>query len=259
MFREESGKKSTELGHDVINEIRQVLERFERRFRFDDPRFIQRYIESEALILCHFRVEGFDQEYVANLGRTARSNGEREGFVETREGTGKHGRQVNASVCDGPNQELMLVGIVQGVQLPEFVPLPSLVRLGCVNCIYNLLPHMLCYSASCGWVMRGKIADGVIDLPIKLRIASQNKLIGDVVEGTSKILNYVGGDCLQGGRNAVSFADVIDAISSCRIFLGADSIWCGVMKGAQRKIQILDVLFGPCDFRSNAVDGFSHW
>ena len=43
-------------GNDAVNEIRHILERFDRRFRFDNPRCIERYVEGEVSILCHFLV-----------------------------------------------------------------------------------------------------------------------------------------------------------------------------------------------------------
>lgn len=265
------GQEPPEFSNDPVHKIREILERFERRFRINDTRSIQRYIEGEASLLCHFHVDGFDEEFVAYMqGHSPRFFQEErrddnlprvvwpaaEVSVHRRELLGsKDGDIKPSSECGCTDEELMLVGIVQRVQLPQCVALPAFVRLGCIDCVYNLLPNMLCYSASRGWVMRGKVSDGVVDL-LRLRTAVRNdQLVGDLIERASEILDYVGGNRCQCIGHVIDFRYVVDTLSSLRIFFDGDSIWTTTVKGSEGKLKVLDVLFGPCDFRPYAVNG----
>ena len=46
-----SGEQPPKPGDDLVHEIGQVLERFDRRC-------VQSYLEDEGTLLCHFRVNG---------------------------------------------------------------------------------------------------------------------------------------------------------------------------------------------------------
>lgn len=71
-----SGQKSPKLTNDAINEIHHVLKRIERRFTFDNPRMVERYVEREAGLVIHFRVNGLAEDFVAHFQRDNRSHGE---------------------------------------------------------------------------------------------------------------------------------------------------------------------------------------
>lgn len=154
----------------------------------------------------------------------------------------------------------MFVDFAQCVQLPESVALSSLVRFGCVDCLYNLLPNAPYHSISIGWVIRGGLCDRVIHAPIRRRAvaSSQHELVGDMVKGFSEILKYVGGNGCQFVGHLINFSDIVDAMTGLCIVLDFDSVWVGIAEGVERKPEILDVLFGPCDFRLNTVDDFTH-
>lgn len=265
----DSRKEASEVGNNAINEIRRIMHGFNSRFTFDNARCVERYIEGEAAILCHFLVEGFDVEFVARFqGKKFVSgpNKERRELDLLEAGLlSKEHLDVNRYIdplkeraC--ASEELMLVGLVQHIELPKCVALPVFVRFGCVDCIYNFLPNALYLSASRSWVTRGAPADRVIHNPIRLRAASgvQDQLIGNMVQGASEILNYVGGNGCQFVGNRGRFDEVINALSSLRIFFDSASIRIGVVKRPDRKLKVLDMLFGPCDFRLNAVNDLAH-
>jgi hypothetical protein len=78
-------------------------------------------------------------------------------------------------------------------------------------------------------------------------------LIGDLVQRAPEILDYVGGNGCQCVGQRVGFGDVVDALAALRIFFDGDSIRVGVLEGTPSKLKVNDVLFGPCDFSSNAL------
>jgi len=283
MFREESsGQQAPESSHDVVNEIRHILERLEHRLALDNAQMVERYIEGEAHIIVHFRVNGSSEEFVAYYQRDSRSDRQPQADLgDLRMDTG---RQLDAAQdrprCD---QQLMLVDVVQRVQLPESMALPSLVRFGCIDCVYYVLRNALYCSATHGWVIRGGRCDRVIHAPIRRRATAsrQYELVGGMVEGLSEVLQYIGGNGCQFIRHVTNSGNVVDAnpdlrvgatgfampvrapdlvgsVTGLRLFLGVDSMWASVVEGIERKLQILDVLFGPCDFRPNSGDDTAH-
>ena len=62
-----SRQKTAERSNDIVNQIRHVMERFNSRFTFNNARCVERYVEGETAILCHFLIEGFDVEFVARF------------------------------------------------------------------------------------------------------------------------------------------------------------------------------------------------
>ena len=104
----------------------------------------------------------------------------------------------------------MLVYLAESIQLPEPVTLSSLVRFGCVDRIYNLLPNALYHSVSSGWVIRGGGCDRVIHEPIRRRAAAsrQHELVSDMVKGFSQVLQYVGGNGCQFIGHPINLRDV---------------------------------------------------
>src|ERR1035437_9279327 len=264
--RLELGEQRLERGQESVRRIRQFNEAFERRFRINNPRLVERYAEGEGKLLIHFHVEGFPEEFVALLERQQFVGGSNDnGHVENRprrDGLhmpGHHVANIDTDViracCD---EQAVLVDLVQRVQLPEPVALPSLVRLGCIDCIYGSLARALYVSVTHGWVLRGAFGDREVDAIIRLRAAKNLQPIGDLVGDTPKVSENIGGDRLDVHWNLGDLSEVIDALSGLRVFLDEDRIWLWVIGGFQGKLKVLDVLFGPCDFRSDTIDGFRH-
>jgi hypothetical protein len=270
------GQEFTQGRDNVADEIRHIMERFDRRFTFDNPRLVERYLKGELSIAVHFMVDGFPEEFVAHLqgtegtdwtdndGRPVVENllghtcSNRVGLSQVEEHGFAHRGNVETKVlrhCE--HEQMMLVGIVHVLELPKSVSLPAFVRLGCVNCIYNFLPNALYVSNSRGLVVRGAPADREIHAVLRRRRASamQSKLVGDLVERGSEILDYVGGDSCKRIGNVGNMAHIVNALSGLRCIFHEDCIGVGFEEFSQSKLKILDVLFGPCNFCSDAVNG----
>ena len=266
------GQQLPEAGNNVADEIRHVLKRFERRFALDNPRFVERYVSAEGHFVIHFKIDGLAIEFVAYLQGKEFVGGEYKKTLEVK--PSEHFSELIPAVNPSPNtgnidstekasctnEQLMLAELVQFVQLPENMPLPAFVRLGCIDCIYNLLPNALYLSATRGFVIRGFPSDRVIHEPIRLRAAArrQHQLVGNMIEGTSQVLDYIGGNGCQRIWDAISFRDVINMLTGLRVVLDGKFVGVGVVESLQSKMKILDVLFGPCDHRIDAINRTSH-
>jgi hypothetical protein len=139
------------------------------------------------------------------------------------------------------------VGLVEFVESPQRIALPALVRLGCVDCFYDLLPNALYVSGAKGLVLRESGGNRIVHEVLRRRaLASiEHELVGDVVERASEILDYIGGNGCQVVGHGVRFGDVVDALSGLRVFLASSSIRCGLIEGVQPKLKVLDVFVWP--------------
>lgn len=269
---EESGQKTPEGSDEVVDQVRHVLNRYQNRLTVDNSRCVERYIKNEASLLVHVMLDGTGVECVAHFHAHERVSGSDHELLalfpdkldECRvssegallKGVGEVVGNVYPEIKSA-NQERcpVFVGVVQFIQLPQGVSFPSLVRFCCIDCIYNGLPNALYRSFSSGWVIRGATRNREIHLPIRLRAAArvQDQVVGDMVERTSEVLKYVGCNGCEIVRDAVRLNDVVRALSGLVVVLEPDAIGVGVIESGQPKLQILDVLFGPCDFRPDSA------
>ena len=79
-----------------------------------------------------------------------------------------------------------------------------------------------------------------------------------MVERAPEILDYVGGNGCQLVGKRIRFGDIVNALSGLHVFFVGDSIRLGISERLEPKLKILDVLFGPCEFRADAVDDGAH-
>ena len=61
----DSLQERIEIGDQIVHKIKYFLESFEKRFTLNNPRFVDRYIESEIHILLHFSIRGISEKFVA--------------------------------------------------------------------------------------------------------------------------------------------------------------------------------------------------
>ncbi len=266
-----SDKQRRERGDQVVDKIHHLLESFDQRITLNNLRLAERYIKSEIHVLVDFMVEGINEQFIAYLQRAQAVGGpeveRRDDNVLSPVGRARpheilhHRPDINASEggADG-QQQAVLVDIVKFVELPDRI-VPTLVRFGCVDCIESVLPRSLYFSISEVWVFRGVVGDRILDFPGSCGYradADPNGLVGDVVEGSPKILQHVPRDGCDGQRCRVHSANIVNALSCLRIILGPDFIWPGINKSAHGRLKVLDVSFGPFNFRPTPVEGIRH-
>jgi len=267
--RPESGQGWPETGQQGIDYINHVLERFDQRITLDNLRLAKRYVEGELHLLVWVNV-GTGQ-FIAHLkrehavGRFDPEIRERNvlsghSFDSIRSGV-PHSSRVslkNASEIDGSKggangqQEAVFVDVIKLVDSPDDI-LPTTVWLGCVDCIERILPRSLYFSVSQGWIFAGAVGDGVLDFPGlsgRLTKPDTDSTVRDMIESASQVVQNIPCDtCNMDGYNC----DAHDAIrafdSAVRIYIGADFIGAGIKKGFDGALKLLDVAFGPFNFR----------
>ena len=268
-----SCEQGPEGQNNIVNQINHLLERFEQRLTLSNPRLAKRYDEITLQLLLHLRTRD-GEEFVACLQREDRSleRHEQVGHVGTRKGhipsvaTGKRlldgspftwrdaAEVIRVSDC---NQQAVLVDVVKFVEQPERV-VPTFVWFDRVDCVYGILPHALYFSRAFGFVFRGTFKNRERCPKRGFLASNQDKLMGQVVQRTSEIVQSVAGDCRKRRRSLRKINDVKRKLSRLRIALASDYIWLGEAKSESIDYgrQVVDVLFGPFDFYADKRESF---
>jgi hypothetical protein len=136
------------------------------------------------------------------------------------------------------------------VQDPQVVSLPTLVWFERAENIYGILPHSLYFSANEALVFGGVGCDkeaGVVPVFSTAR-ANEVELLGQMIEGRPEILDGVAQDHGNFSRDGIDFGHVVDWLACLRIALDAHSVGICSTEGAERVVQVSDVLMGSFDF-----------
>ena len=265
-------EKPPELIDDVLDKLNKLMERWNDRLTMNNLRLAERYFKAKLHILVHFRVGGIDEEFVAHLQRVQIVGGFKE-QVELREDRQfprqlRHvpqdvGTDVNAP--EGrPNgyQQAVLVGVIQFMEHPELMSLPTLVRLDRANRFYSGLRQALYFSGAIGFVFRGSVLNRKVDMAAGIagcKRADHEELEREMVQGAAEAVNGVASENGEASRRVPDARDIVDWFSRVRIALGPDFIRVGVEECADDAIQVMDVLFGPFDFRPDAEQLVRRW
>jgi hypothetical protein len=250
----DSFQKRLKVDHSVANQLRKMLDRYEDRPRLDNLRLAQRYAKAEIHILLEFFLRDASQRFVAILEKA----------IDVRRPEAYHGLNSQAHRLAGyesatprrsepdsySDERPMLVDIVESVEGPEIVSLPTFVWFERAERVYGLLPHALYFSASMSFVFRGARRNIKTGLLPKSGSATSNEieLSGEIIEGRPKVVQGIPQNCWDSRIDQPRLKHVNDWLSGLRIALGADSIGAPLVEGADRAIEIKDMLVGPFDF-----------
>ena len=177
-----SFQAGAESGYGAAHSVREMPERFQDRLTLSNLRLIQRYVEAEIIIRVQFQT---DQKFVAyfqgaldicradeqihhgmlGADRKPRTEFLSDAFWRFVGGQGNSansGTEVDAAKrsASGKN-DAVFVDVVQAVQHPELVPVPSFVRLYRLECVESIIsqPSLLFYSSQRGFVFTGFVPD----------------------------------------------------------------------------------------------------
>ena len=148
----------------------------------------------------------------------------------------------------------MFVSDVQPVQLPENV-IPSLVRLGGIDCIYGgLSPDQLYLSERVGFKFLKTVINRKARFRVRLLPFDIEKLNDQIVKGAPQILDNLPGNYSDINRNSGGFGNAVVYCSSLRIRLGPESIGISLPEGYDSGFDLQDVLVGPFNLGSDVGD-----
>jgi len=241
---EQSGKQQLKTVNNVADKISHLLERFKDRLTLDNLKLVERYLKGELQILVLYQLSRKHGEHVACLERFP-------SVITGRDVVGMLRANAFKESADS-DQEPVLVDIVESMEPPKGV-IPSLVRSASVDSFFSRLRHSLYFSGPFGFVFRGVLRDreiGSLENPIIPRPVQPSELESQMIQCSPEIREGVPGDKGYERRDRSSTAEPIDhEIRSIRVSLSSSEIGVKVEEGAKADIKIVDVLFGPFDFR----------
>ncbi len=249
-------EKPFELIDDVLNQTREFMESWHNSMTVEKLLLSERYFKGEIHLLVHWRSGESDEEFVAHIERNFQPPGGTHGVVGLHVGLSP-AHALNNSVdarsgIDGAergadkNQKAVLVDIVEFLEDPKSVSVPTVVRLDRIDDFYRVWPRTLYLSSSLGYVFRGTVKDRKGDgFDIPQAASSNPKLHGDVVQSASQIVDGVADNEPYGVRDIGNLLHKVKGGVLFQVVLGADFVWIGTPEGRNGSIKISDVLVGP--------------
>lgn len=253
-----------EIFNDSIDDISKYLERINNRFSFDDPRFVDRYIESELLIGVAFIVNATGEKFEAWFQRepiVCRMDEHSHGSDDFCCSFGRRG----VDACHIPGSDFrdieparfrpdgkkvsMLLNVVESTERPEGV-IPSLVWFQRSDGVNTFLPRARYFALNRGLIYFGPENREVDNAGVG-RVATQagsNDLECQIVKGAPQVVNGVASDQGDIDGDGAHFRNIIDWASCFRIHLASNCIRPGFKEAGDLPIQVVDVLFGPVYF-----------
>lgn len=237
-----SAQVGLETEDQTINQLNCPFQKYKQRLTLDSLRFGERYVKGELRLVFHARLAA--KNYVTVLERfSGAGQAESGGPVVTVKNpdVGKFCDHCwHAHECD--EQRMVLVDNIQIVDGPEVFTISTLVRFGSVNCIYSSLRHALYSSIPHGMVFRGMVPDRESGMPGVGRPVGVNELAGQVIKGTSEVMDHVSGDEADFGGRHLEVSNLEDVISRPRVVLGQDYIRMSFDELVPCELQITEVL-----------------
>ena len=233
-------------GYDrTVHMLEQLSERWADRPTFNNLRLAECYIKGEFCVILHARFA--DKEWVAVFQRLLevgqREGGRPEAGIERTDWELESAPSNGYESCE---QSVVLVRNVQIVDDPKgFVP--SLVRFGCVNCIYRSLRHAAYFSRIHSFVFRGAVEDWERSPARGDSPVDDHKLVCQMIQSTPQIVNNVSGDKTDLKWGWFQIGDIVSVVSRLWIGITPDGIGFRVNEFCASDPQFIDVLYGPFD------------
>jgi hypothetical protein len=237
----ESSRKQSDNG---LHHVRQIIKRSRDGFSGDRVRLAERYVKGELYTLLTFTIAGYTPEYIALIQpRSLDKSGE--GGISPLWRKREH--YFLRDVDGYRHEQPMLVSVIQGMEKPEVVSVPSTVRFYRVDELLGLWRHALCFSFRIGYELLGTLADREID-KLGIVASAPDKFGGQVIESAPEVLDSISDCSRQAGGHSGEWPH--DAFGRIRfgIELGYNQIRLRVEESDSLSVELTDVLFGPFNF-----------
>jgi hypothetical protein len=254
-----------------LDHIDKVTKRAHNRFRFHDPRFAERYLNGRLkLQLSGSFLDGSTRDvpnantpscckFVAVFQREPPdgSVSHRLAFHSLRPIIQRQPhREVGIRRADY-EQNVMLIRDVKVVQLPEGMPIPSLVRLQFSEHLQRVGMDPFLDVPNCPRAERGlTFRDGKRSVLVRPLVVCEDELFEEEVEGSAEVVDCIASDQTPERWRFLQDPDGVRPSSSFRVFLFQDFI-C-LLGGKQGILEFSDVVFRPIELELMTVDSISH-
>lgn len=245
-----------ELGRKGVYNVRQLFEQAKNHISLSNLRLRERYLNREIELLVHVRQIGHSgntPEFCAvirNGAEERHSKSERRaaGRSISRESHGCGGFQISDD-----KQQIVLVGNVKLVKFPEIVT-SSFVWLGSLNDVYRTRMDSLYYSRISYFVSGSYLVNRKCGTPRDYISIGLDQLARHMVKSTSHVVDGIAGDEGKLNRRPGDLLNPIDSLKYLRIIIDDESIRIGFEESSLGCLELIDVVFGPFDFRPNLCE-----
>lgn len=253
-------KVRAERTDDTVDQLRRLMQHFENRLTLADPRLAERYDRGELDLLLYFGVRGASDNHVAHLNRAGvgrvheHIHLRHDDLIAHRvlQHLGHHRSDVEAGRMKVDHkQQAVFVGIVQFIEDPESVSLPTLVRFERQEVFDGTGGQSLYFSLQRGFVLRSSVLstnkEGDITVGCRPGVINQVEVLNQVVERGTQVLDNITGDDTEERVNLWDLGKAIDWASGLRIALDRESIQIGIEQCMDALFELREVMFGPFD------------
>jgi len=231
-------KERKKAGDEVVDIIHQLMKHWEKRHDILSERFgngkLRAFIHFSRIDSIEERGVRYDPELSIKSNAT---------------------HQVVISNCE---QGTVLVDIITFVEFPQVI-VPIFVRLDAVDFTYRFGTHTFEFSNLRDFVTPGAITNGKANLLAGLdsRTAYEHKLINQMIEGASKVLDNVSSNGNQSERSNGDLNRFINmTLPRFRILLGSDYIQITLAKFRSVVFKFSEMLSRPFDLNLNKNHSF---
>ena len=252
VFGQTALQERLESADESVNKIRHLVECFNNRLTSGNLRLSERYVNGELKVLVVFSVSAGRNvnDYVARF--------QYERFLIPEQQGSHCGYPPLVQQSGGGYQETMFVDSVEFVDMPERI-VTSNVTLTSLNKFARTCGHSLyCSVSDGGCVFLDAFANREISSSTGHSSASLHKLPSEMIQRASEIVNDISDDEGNTTGNRMNLLDAKRGMPNLRLFLGNKSIGVRVAELADSSLKVRDVLFGPFDFKPDALDSVSH-
>ncbi len=251
-------------GYRALHEYAELVERFDNRLALCNLRLVERYRQGDLKVVLNGRWdEAIDfrivlqrtDEFCSYGDTSARADGARAGGRMTevqpaiRDGHERH-VQLGENLDAGRSYRNDALVFIQGVEFMENPQrgIPALVRLQPADQPLGFGANALYFSYGVGFKALTGSADGEAASASYLFSVRDDQITHKLIECGAEIVNGVSDDDAGALWNGFVDAYADDVIASFIVLLHEKFVGLGLKEGADKRLKLGDVFFGPFDF-----------
>ena len=256
MSRQKSTQQSSgdERVSEAVNRCREILERWQNRFTFQNPAFLKRYLKGEVVLHVHFRSRllPLDVEYCAVLNNAETVLGiDVCDLHRAIDGSGKA-----CELSGNQGGRVVFVGVIETPDGPKRVT-----HVECVNAlekVHSIFQPALFFSPKSGFQSIGETG-------IRGKVVAENMprtvdcALPELIKRDVQVVDRICGDGAPMGRKILSDQKVKNhVVADIEIRLSDDKLWASIAEVGDLSFEVTDVCIGPFDLDPSAGRPIAH-
>lgn len=251
--------------NNILDKLATLTQQWNNRLAVNNLRLSERYLVGEVEFLIHLRfrpsahssnfcaIVRYDEAVWSNrryrnwrLGEVAINHCAERG-VNFQNGVSEAEPELSKS-AGHHQQESVLVEVINIVKHPEYLE-SRLVRLFRPNEVYSRRAHALYFSRERGFISGWRLIEWEVGFSVGGSAVCLDQLPCEIVKSAAQVVCDLASDNGDCGRQRGADANPECPLLRLRVIITPECVWVGVPKGYDFPFEIVDVVFGPFDFR----------